>query len=66
MTQIMIEVQPETLQHIHAMMQHHPETTFGRLAGSLLDAQVAYRLEIERMANGVREANPQHMGKTWL
>lgn len=49
MTQITIDVQPETAQHIHAMLDAHPGLTFPQLAGRLLDAHVAYRLEVERM-----------------
>lgn len=49
MTQIMIDVKPETAQHIHAMLPAHPGLTFPQLAGAMLDAQVAYRLEVERM-----------------
>ena len=49
MTQIMIDVKPETAQHIHAMLPAHPGLSFDKLAGRLLDAQVAYRLEVERM-----------------
>ncbi len=49
MTQITIEIRPETAQHIHAMLPAHPGLTFPQLAGAMLDAQVAYRLEVERM-----------------
>lgn len=49
MTQITIDVKPETAQHIHAMLGAHPGLTFPQLAGKLLDCQVAYRLEVERM-----------------
>ena len=49
MTQNMVDIRPETAQHIHAMLDSHPGLTFGQLAGRLLDAQVAYRLEVERM-----------------
>ena len=49
MTQITIEIKPETAQHIHAMLPNHPGMTFLQLAGKLLDCQVAYRLEVERM-----------------
>jgi hypothetical protein len=62
MTQIRIDVQPETVQHIHAMLDNHRSMTFAQLAGEMLDAQVAYRLEVERM----RSALIQHVGEEWL
>ena len=49
MTQITIEIRPETAQHIHAMLPAPPGLTFPQLAGAMLDKQVAYRLEVERM-----------------
>ena len=49
MTQITIDIKPETAQHLHAMLPAHPGMTFPQLAGALLDCQVAYRLEVERM-----------------
>ena len=49
MTQIMIDVKPETAQHIHAMLPAHPGLTFPQLAGHMLDARVAWHLEVERM-----------------
>ena len=62
MTQIMVDVQPETLQHIHAMLANHRDMTFAQLAGHMLDAQVAYRLEVERMKPTLK----QHVGEDWL
>lgn len=62
MTQITIEIQPETAQHIHAMLSLHPDMTFPQLAGALLDKQVAWRLEVERM----KPAMIQHVGEDWL
>jgi hypothetical protein len=41
MTQIMIDVKPETAQHIHAMLGAHPGLSFDKPAGHMLDAQVA-------------------------
>jgi hypothetical protein len=52
MTQITIDVSPETIQHIHAMLDKHRDLTFDKLAGKMLDAQVAYRLEVERTKPG--------------
>ena len=49
MTQIMVDILPETQQYLHAIMGNHPGVTFDKLAGHMLDAQVAYRLEVERM-----------------
>ena len=49
MTQITIDIKPETAQHLHAMLPNHPGMTFPQLAGAMLDKQVAYRLEVERM-----------------
>ena len=62
MTQIMIDVRPETQQYLHAIMGNHPGVTFDKLAGRMLDAQVAYRLEVERM----KPALIQHVGEDWL
>ena len=62
MTQITIDIKPETAQHIHAMLGAHPGMTFDKLAGQMLDAQVAYRLEVERM----KPALIQHVGEEWL
>ena len=62
MTQITIDIQPETQQHLHAMLPAHPGVTFPQLAGQMLDAQVAYRIEVERM----RPALIQHVGEEWL
>ena len=61
MTQIMIDIKPETAQHIHAMLNRHPGMTFPKLAGQMLDAQVAYRLEVERMKD-----NLPTVGEDWL
>lgn len=49
MTQITIDIKPETAQHLHAMLGAHPGVTFPQLAGALLDKQVAWQLEVERM-----------------
>ena len=49
MTQIMVDILPETQQYLHAMLPAHPGLTFPQLAGAMLDKQVAYRLEVERM-----------------
>lgn len=62
MTQITIDIHPETAKHIHAMLLAHPGMTFDKLAGALLDKQVAYRLEVERM----KTALIQHVGEDWL
>lgn len=62
MTQITIDIKPETAQHLHAMLGAHPGVTFPQLAGHMLDAQVAYRLEVDRM----RPALIQHVGEDWL
>ena len=62
MTQIMVDILPETQQHLHAIMGNHPGVTFDKLAGHMLDAQVAYRLEVERM----KPALIQHVGEDWL
>ena len=62
MTQITINIRPETAQHIHAMLGAHPGMTLDKLAGQMLDAQVAYRLEVERM----KPALIQHVGEDWL
>lgn len=62
MTQIVVEIKPETQQHIHAMLPLHPGLSFPQLAGKLLDCQVAYRLEVERM----KPAMIQHVGEDWL
>jgi hypothetical protein len=62
MTQITIDIKPETARHIHAMLPNHPGLTFPQLAGAMLDKQVAYRLEVERM----KPALIQHVGEDWL
>ena len=62
MTQITIDILPETQQYLHAIMGNHPGVTFDKLAGHMLDAQVAYRLEVERM----KPALIQHVGEDWL
>lgn len=49
MTQIMVDILPETQQYLHAIAGNHPGVTFDKLAGAMLDKQVAYRLEVERM-----------------
>ena len=58
MTQIMVDILPETQQYLHAIAGNHPGVTFDKLAGRLLDAQVEYRLEVERM----RPARPVTAG----
>lgn len=62
MTQIMVEVAEDTLKHLHRLAALHPKLTIGQVAGQLLDAQVAYRLEIDRM----KSALVQHVGEEWL
>jgi hypothetical protein len=51
MTLVMVEIKPETAQHIHALldMQKHARETFATLGGRFLDNHVAYQLEIDRM-----------------
>ena len=58
----MIDILPETQQYLHATAGNHPGVTFDKLAGHMLDAQVAYRLEVERM----KPALIQHVGEDWL
>lgn len=62
MTQIMIDVKPETIQYLHAMLTDHPSMSFGQLAGSLIDARVAWDIERERMSAGVRAAKLNSYG----
>lgn len=56
MTQIMVDVDPATIQYLHAMLANHSTLSFGKLAGSLIDARIAWDIEQERMAAGVRAA----------
>lgn len=46
MTQNMVDIRPETAQHILAMLASYPGMTFGQLAGHMFDAQVAYGLKL--------------------
>ena len=62
MTQIVVGILPETQRYLHALIGNHPGVTFDKLAGHMLDAQVAYRLEVERM----KPALIQHVGEDWL
>lgn len=58
MTQIMIDVSPDTITHLQEMTALHPKLSIAQLAGQLLDAQVRYRLEVDRMRASVEEASP--------
>lgn len=58
MTQIMIEVSTDTIQHLHSLVALHPQLSIAQLAGQMLDAQIAYRLEVDRMRPEMREQPP--------
>lgn len=58
MTQIMIEVSQDTITHLHKMTALHPKLSIAQLAGQLLEAQIRYRLEMDRMRASVEEASP--------
>lgn len=49
MTQIMIDVTPDTITHLQEMTVLYPKLSIAQLAGKYLDAHVSYQLEIEKM-----------------
>lgn len=49
MTQILVDVLPDTITHLHEMTVLYPKLSIAQLAGKYLDAHVTYQLEIEKM-----------------
>jgi hypothetical protein len=49
MTQILVDVNPDTITHLHEMTALYPKLSIAQLAGKYLDAHVSYQLEIEKM-----------------
>lgn len=46
---IHVEISSDTERHLHDLTALHPKLSISQVAGQLLEAQVQYRLEVERM-----------------
>jgi hypothetical protein len=66
MTQITIDFDPTTYQHILSLLDEERKSektlTFVQLVNRLIGAQIGYLLEVERM----KPALIQHVGEDWL